>query len=166
MEEISTTISFTGHRSYQGETESELYSLMERLYLEGYRTFLSGMAPGFDLAAAKATLHLREQYRDIRLVAVVPYDGFRDICHNTDRELYDMVIHQADRIVTVGDIRGKIGFLQRNNYLIDNSSAVIAWWNGGKKSGTGYTVHRAKRQHKPIYNLHPQPQLDIFAEMQ
>lgn len=166
MKDISTTIAFTGHRSYRGEAESELRSLVERLYSEGYRTFLSGMAPGFDLAAAISILQLRKQYHDIRLIAVVPYDGFRDMCHNADRALYDMVIDQADYIVTVSDIRGTMGFLQRNNYLIDNSSAVVAWWNGGKKSGTGYTVHRAKHQHKPIYNLHPQPQLDIFAEIQ
>ena len=46
------TVAFTGHRTYEGEAQQELAAVLRELYAEGYRTFLSGMARGFDLAAA------------------------------------------------------------------------------------------------------------------
>ena len=36
--------------------------------------------------------------------------------------------------------------LLRNNFLVDNSSLLLAYYDGRKKGGTYYTVNRAKKK--------------------
>ncbi|MBQ3204435.1 MAG: DUF1273 family protein [Alistipes sp.] len=157
------TVAFTGHRTYEGEAQQELAAVLRELYAEGYRTFLSGMARGFDLAAAEAVMQLREEFADVQLIAVVPFEGFRSHFRGEDLEIYDRVIDAADERITVSEHRGGSGFFERNDFLADNSSYVVAWWDGIPKGGTYYTVQRARRQHKPVKNLCPQLQLEIFG---
>ena len=157
------TVAFTGHRTYEGEAEQELADVVRELYADGYRAFLCGMARGFDLAAAEAVLRLREELADVKLVAVVPFEGFRLHFRGEELELYDEVMDAADERVTVSEYSGGRGFFERNNFLVDNSSYVVAWWDGIPKGGTHYTVQRARRQYKPVKNLCPQLQLEIFG---
>jgi uncharacterized phage-like protein YoqJ len=58
---LSETLCFSGHRSYTGaaDDETRLARALEAAWTDGYRTFISGMAPGFDLAAAEAVVRLR-----------------------------------------------------------------------------------------------------------
>ena len=51
-----TTVAFTGHRTYCGEASAALAAAIRGLHAHGFRTFLCGMAVGFDLAAAEAVL--------------------------------------------------------------------------------------------------------------
>ena len=55
-----TSVAFTGHRTYRGAAADALRRTVGELYARGFRNFLSGMAVGFDLAAAEAVLELRE----------------------------------------------------------------------------------------------------------
>ena len=48
-----TTVAFTGHRTYCGEASAALAAAIRGLHAHGFRTFLCGMAVGFDLAAAE-----------------------------------------------------------------------------------------------------------------
>lgn len=57
--DFHTTAAFTGHRTYDGEAHAALRATVRRLYARGFRTFLCGMAVGFDLAAAEAVLSCR-----------------------------------------------------------------------------------------------------------
>ena len=70
-----TTVAFTGHRTYCGEASAALAAAIRGLHAHGFRTFLCGMAVGFDLAAAEAVLELRERVPGVRLVAAVPFRG-------------------------------------------------------------------------------------------
>lgn len=54
-----TSVAFSGHRTYCGDAADALHRTVGELYARGFRTFLSGMAVGFDLAAAEAVLELR-----------------------------------------------------------------------------------------------------------
>ena len=49
-----TSVAFTGHRTYRGAAADALRRTVGELYARGFRNFLSGMAVGFDLAAAEA----------------------------------------------------------------------------------------------------------------
>lgn len=73
-----TTVAFSGHRTYRGEADAALYAAVGELYARGYRTFLCGMAVGFDLAAAEAVLacrgHLPAGARDVGC-ACIPSAG-------------------------------------------------------------------------------------------
>ena len=59
-EDRLTTVAFTGHRTYGGQAAAALRATVGELYARGIRTFLCGMAMGFDLAAAEAVLACRD----------------------------------------------------------------------------------------------------------
>ena len=59
-EDRLTTVAFTGHRTYGGQAAAALRATVGELYARGFRTFLCGMAMGFDLAAAEAVLACRD----------------------------------------------------------------------------------------------------------
>ena len=75
IDERTACVAFTGHRRYRGEADDALAQTVEELCRAGFRTFLSGMALGFDLAAAETVLVLRRRFPGIRLVAAIPCPG-------------------------------------------------------------------------------------------
>lgn len=129
-----------------------LRDTVRRLWHEGGRTFLSGMARGFDLAAAEAVLELRGECAGSRLVAVVPYEGQAEEYSQEDRARYDRVLKAADEVVVLEREYSKGVFFRRNDYLVDNADRVVAWCVR-PKSGTGYTIKRARSQRKEVINL-------------
>ncbi len=44
--------------------------------------------------------------------------------------------------------------LRRNDYMVNRSSRLIAYFDGNPKGGTFYTIREAKRQGLDIVNLH------------
>ena len=75
-----STVAFTGHRTYCGQADDTLRRAVGAAYARGCRTFLSGMAVGFDLAAAEAVLECRAVCPGLRLVAVIPFKGHIQFC--------------------------------------------------------------------------------------
>lgn len=163
-EEKNITVAFTGHRHYDGRADEALYALLEELYRQGYRRFLSGMAWGFDLAAAEQVIRLRQRYADVRLVAVEPFAGFRRLFRGADVGRYDNVKSCADELVCVGEDTGAKGYFARNRYLVEHASHVVAWWNGIKRGGTHYTIRRALREGMSVDNLYVAED-ELFADM-
>ena len=155
------TVAFTGHRSYAGEADEELHRVVEQLYEQGFRRFLCGMAWGWDLAAGRVVMQLKKVHPDVELVAVVPYRGFCNLFHGTDEELYKSVAGAADSIEIVCENGSDMSYMLRNNFLVDNASVVVAWWNGKPRSGTAYTVGRARKSRVEVVNLYPQSQLEF-----
>ena len=88
----SVSVSFTGHRSYRDEGRRQLDDVLQMLYKEGYRRFLTGMAWGFDLAAARAVIDLQQSHDDVQLVAVEPFAGFMDLFEDDAAAEYDEVL--------------------------------------------------------------------------
>lgn len=70
------TCCFTGHREIlgsEGAVKARLMIILEDLIRQGYRYFGAGGARGFDTLAAKTVLELKEKYRDIHLILVLPF---------------------------------------------------------------------------------------------
>ena len=153
-----TTACFTGHRTYRNTHDEELREAIRALYAEGYRTFLSGMAMGFDLAAARVVLELQETLAGLRLVAVVPFDGAERRFDHESRMLYNKIIGSAAEVVILADNYHPGAYAQRNNFLVDNSSALVAYFTG-EKGGTAYTVRRATKRGLHCRNLYVSSQL-------
>lgn len=161
--EKSISVAFTGHRTYAGEADAQLRLTLRQLYDEGYRCFVCGMAWGWDLAAGEAVIELKNEHPEIELVAVVPFADFRTLFHDEDLEQYDRVAGSADRVVVSGDYTSacNAAFRQRNDYLVDNASLVVAWYDNKPRSGTAYTIRQARRKHIPVINLMPRQQLSL-----
>ncbi|MBO7282551.1 MAG: DUF1273 family protein [Alistipes sp.] len=147
-------VAFSGHRSYDGSADDRLRSVVADLYAEGVRIFRVGMAEGFDLAAGEVVLSLMELYDDIVLEAYVPWPLFSARFDRESKLKYDAVIAKAQIIRYAGFAFQNTIFHQRNDMLVDGAGYLVAWWNGSR-SGTGYTLNRARRHHAKIINLHP-----------
>lgn len=150
-----TTVAFTGHRTYCGEAAAALAATVRELYGRGFRTFLCGMAVGFDLAAAEAVLALRQSLPGLRLVAVVPFCGQAERFSHADRDRYRTAMAGADDAVVLSPVYHAGCYAVRNNYLVDHASLLVAWYDGSP-GGTRHTVFRALRRGLEFVNLHPQ----------
>ena len=158
---LNTTLSFTGHRDYDISSNELLYTTLLGLYEDGYRVFLSGMAVGFDMAAAEAVLRLRQLYSDVELVCVVPFRGQEQRFSTEDKVRYHEIIDSADSIEILAEHYFIACYAVRNNYLLDNSSCLVAYYDGSK-GGTNYTFRRAVKSNHRVINIYESSQMSLF----
>ncbi len=88
--------------------------------------------------------------------SAVPFIGFNSKWpfHTVER-FEKEILKQANRIHCVCEPPYAAWKLQkRNEWMINNSEAVIAVWNGSE-GGTGNCVTYAKNNSKPIYRINP-----------
>ena len=137
------------------ENKVPFVAAIRGLHAHGFRTFLCGMAVGFDLAAAEAVLELRDSLPGLRLVAVVPFGGQEARFSHADRARYRAAMASADDAVVLSPVYRAGCYAVRNNYLVDHASLLVAWYDGSP-GGTRHTVSRALRRGLEFVNLHPQ----------
>ena len=155
------TACFTGHRTYDGCCNDELRNAIRELYGRGYRHFLCGMAIGFDLVAAEVALVLRNELAELRVVAVIPFEGMQQRFSAHKQTLFNRVVAEADEVITLAPHYSAGAYAVRNNFLVDNSSATIAYFDGSK-GGTAYTVRRTIKALHLYINLYISPQQELF----
>ncbi|MEG1760062.1 MAG: SLOG family protein [Alistipes sp.] len=153
----TTTVAFTGHRTYDGRAAEMLCATIAALYHRGYRTFMSGMAVGFDLAAAEAVIACRAQLPGLHLLCAVPFEEQPRQFSAVDKQRYAALLATADAVEIVCAHYLSECYTLRNNFLIDNASTLIAYYDGSA-GGTHYTFRRAQRQRLEIINLFIDPQ--------
>lgn len=148
---------FTGHRpGKMQQTESEIVPLLEKAIdnaiAEGFCTFITGMARGTDIWAARAVLKRRASNPSLRLVCALPHPGFERGRSYDEIAEFKRIVESADFVCTVS--KGfSVGCYQiRNKWMVDHSNLVIAVYNG-LPSGTGNTVAYAERHGVRVENL-------------
>lgn len=156
----SLTAAFTGHRNYDGCVDEALRQTITTLFDRGIHTFLSGMAVGFDLAAAEAVLELRLSLPELRLIAVVPFVGQAYCFPVAERVRYDSILAAADQTIVIEEHYTPACYAHRNDFLVDQASVLVAYYDGST-GGTRYTVKRARRLKSEVLNLWIDPQLEI-----
>ena len=155
------TACFTGHRTYDGSRNEELASAVKALYALGYRNFLCGMAVGFDIEAAEVALALREELSGLRVVAVTPFEGMQRGFSEEWRSRFERIVAEADEVIVLAVKYSVAVYTVRNNFLVDNASACIAYFDGSK-GGTAYTVRRAVKSLLRLTNIYHNPQRELF----
>lgn len=121
-------------------------------YRDGYRFFMSGMAEGFDLMAAEEVLSLKEELRDIALIAVFPYAG--SATHHAEaiqRQIRD-ILSRADFSIALRNDYAPGCEFQRNIYMVDSSFRVIGYYTGFSR-GTAHCWNCALQNHLEMINL-------------
>ncbi len=158
------TVSFTGHRSFDKSLDGELLrSAIRAIIMSGKRvTFWSGMARGFDLAAAEVVLDFIDQGANATLCCAVPYALQSKSFPLEDKLLYDRILSRASEVVTLEERYRVDVFHRRNNLLVDRAEQILAYYDGMGSGGTAYTVKRAQRAGIRVDNIYPQPQLQLF----
>ena len=161
--EKEKAVCFTGYRtskmlrtSISPNLIQEVFNNVERcilhLYRQGRKTYISGMSEGFDMLAAEAVLKLRQEYPDIKLIAVIPFIGQESSYSEQDKIRYDYICKSANNTYLISEKYYDRVFLDRNDYMLDHSSAVICYYNG-QRGGTMYTFNRAVKRNMFIMNL-------------
>ena len=158
------TVSFTGHRDYDNSANEVLAEYIRRLYAEGFRIFLCGMARGFDLAAGECVLSLREELPGLQIRCIIPFRGQERSFSKRDRERFSRLVAQADECVILEERYRAGAYHQRNNFLVDNASMLIAYYNG-TKGGTHYTIHRALKRDLSIINICLHREGELFNDL-
>lgn len=150
------TACFTGHRQIPfGQTiliKRRLDKVIADLVQQGIIYYGAGGALGFDTMAAQAVLRARRNYPQIKLILVLPCPTQADRWAARDKEIYEEIKRQADKIVYVSEHYTKSCMFQRNRHLVDYSGICIAYLTEDN-GGTAYTVNYAQSKGLQIINL-------------
>jgi uncharacterized phage-like protein YoqJ len=112
------------------------------------------MAIGFDLLAAKATLSLKTELSQMKIIAVLPCREQNEKWNEKNKMEYETILKKVDDVVVVSDHYHQRCFLQRNDYMVQRSSRLITLYDGKFKGGTFYTYRKAKSLGLEIINIY------------
>lgn len=148
---------FTGHRPNKLDySENEIKPLLEtaidNAILDGYVTFITGMAEGVDIWAAEIVLEKKKENKDLHLICAVPHPGFEKRRSQYEKERYEYIIKNADYVTTISDNYYRACYQKRNIWMVDRSSRVISVYNG-KSGGTQNTINYAIKRGIEIIKL-------------
>lgn len=143
----------TGHRpaklgGYGVEADLERFAV-RCLRVFAPRWVISGGALGWDQALAWAALEQR-----IPLALAVPFEGQERRWPETSRERY----RELRALATWECVTSPGGYSAekmhaRDRWMVDNSTHVLALWNGADDGGTATTVRYAQRVGAPVFNV-------------
>lgn len=159
---------FTGHRpaklpwGYDEENtacaklKDELSLWITKLIEFGVNKFYTRMAMGTDIWAAEIVLAMKKKYpnKNINLIAAIPYEGQTNNWSEDWKKRYADILNLADEKVLLQKQYTRGCLHARNRYMVDNSSFIIAVFNG-EEGGTKYTIDYAKKQGLRIKILDP-----------
>ena len=153
----AATAAFTGHRfvdaSQREHAKKRLSNAVLDAYGQGIRNFISGFAVGFDMMAAEEVVSLKQTHPDITLIAAIPFKGQASRFSFYDRKRYDRLLEVADEVIVLSESYYPRCFLDRDEFMVNNSSKLIGYYDGREKGGTFYTIRKAMAQNIPIVNV-------------
>ena len=164
-----TSCAFTGHRPTRFsfkydethpaciELKKVLAEHIDFLYRQGITDFYTGCALGIDLWAGEIVLALMELHPEIKLHCVVPFATQDQKWTPEQKARYRALLDRSYDVIMTQEEYSKDCYYIRNRYLVDHADVVLAVYdmNANKRSGTGYTVHYAQAQNKPIIAIDP-----------
>lgn len=164
MDEIVKTCCFTGPRpknypwgrdkECEAKIEEKLKIAVQEAVERGYRHFISGMAAGIDLLAAKIVLQLRGDMpkMEITLEAAIPFLFQSKRWKEETKREYEIILSQCDKVHYIADAFSLEAYKKRDKYMVDKSSLLIAV-EGKPNGGTARTVAYARRLNREIVLL-------------
>ena len=146
--DVKTTCCFTGHRILKKDfNEEKVEEIIKNLIEKGYKTFLVGMAIGFDTFCLKTLLKYRNYNIDI--IACIPCEEQYKYFNKNQKEEYLNLLTKVDKKVYISKNYTKTCMRERNFFMVDNSSVVVAYYYN-HLGGTHLTVSYAERYNKDI----------------
>lgn len=161
------TCCFTGHRPNKlpwGYREKgikffafkrNLKKIIKSAIKNGYKYFISGMALGSDIICAEIVLDLKEKFPNIELECAIPCQNQTEKWVSDYLIRYNNILSKADKITYVSHLNYFKGcMIKRNMYMLNNSSLLIAVYNGSF-GGTKQTIDKAKEKQINIKIIKP-----------
>lgn len=147
-------IAGTGHRpdklgGYGEEATGRLVTLARGWLRENNpERVITGMALGWDQALGWAA-----HDEGIPFLAAIPFTGQEKAWPALSQQWHNDLLNLAQEVVIVSDGGYAAWKMQiRNKWMVDNSDAVLALWNGSD-GGTANCVRYAQQAGKRIINL-------------
>lgn len=144
---LDNKVCFTGHRNQKLPwgfnendrrfrlTRKETKSVIKNCIKDGKRYFITGMALGFDMMCAEIVLEFKKRYSDIFLECAIPCKGQEKLWDLEQQLRYKNILNKADKIRHIYNHYENGCMQERNRYMVNSSSLVIALFNG-KEGGT------------------------------
>ena len=104
------------------------------------------MCDGADLEFAEAVIKAKKIKPEISLEAAIP---FRDRL-NTENQKFHELLDQCDKQTFTSEEFFKGCYRVRNSYIVEKSDAIIAVFDGRKRSGTSQTIELALRENREL----------------
>lgn len=153
---ISKTCCFTGHRPEKlyinGEDEltvyNKIYAAVRDAALDGYVLFMCGASRGGDFLFGEAVIALKSEFPELELNCVLPCRTQSASWDNSDRGRYADLLDASSAVICLHDEYTRSCMHERNQYMVDRSSLLIAAFNGsdgGTKSTVAYAGRRGLR---------------------
>lgn len=147
-------VGITGHRPERLEDHEDAVKelISQALVHLGATRLFQGMAAGVDLWSAKEAWKLKIPYTACR-----PWTGHGP--RRDDSLEYSKVIRHADEVVDVSpniDYPGPWVYQKRNEFIVDNSKAMIAVWDGKPYGGTYRCIEYAWKKAIPVLRIDPE----------
>ena len=158
---------FAGHRPAKfpwkyNEADSRCIALksvlaeqIKLLTNAGVTQFLSGMAEATDTWSALSVLALREKNPAIKLHCILPCRDQADKWSASSQNLYRSILKRADSIVYVSREYHKDCMLDRNRFMVEHASFLLAVYNGEQRGGTAATMRYAQKMGREIIVIDP-----------
>lgn len=144
-----------GYDYHSGKWKYTIQIFKELLIRYKATEAITGMALGADTAFAIAVLELKKSGYDLKLHCAIPCLNHSSKWPEKSRELYHSILRQADLVQVVSEESYQPRLMQiRNEYMVDHSDLLIAFWNG-EKGGTKNCIDYAKKQFRPMIWIEP-----------
>ena len=162
-----SSCAFTGHRPSKfpwkyDEADSRCIALKSALAEQirlladaGVTQFLSGMAEAVDTWSALSVLALREENPALKLHCILPCREQADKWTASSRDLYRSILERADSVVLVSREYHANCMLDRNRFLVEHASTLLAIYNGERRGGTAATMRYAQKMGREIIVINP-----------
>ncbi|MBQ9104236.1 MAG: DUF1273 family protein [Clostridia bacterium] len=139
------SVALTGHRKVDLSLDIDnLKKVFLGLIDKGFENFFIGMAVGFDTIAFNVLEDIRKQ-KDIKLIACIPCPEQAKNFDYKEKAEYDRMLESANEKVILSPHYTKLCFINRNRYMVDNSSVLVAYVRE-KKGGSYQTKLYAKKK--------------------
>lgn len=142
-------VGVSGHRDMPHPKEDIKAALKKHLEILRPSLVLTGMAIGFDQLVADVCLDLGIPY-----TAAVPFVGQQSTWPMLAIEHYNDLLDKAHqvRVISAGGW-SNAKFHIRNQWIVNNSTHLVCYWDGTDQGGTAGCVKYAKSKGKPITNV-------------
>ena len=144
------TCCVTGHREIPADklvyAETELRKAVVAAASDGYTRFINGGAAGADLLFAAIVAELKAQGYPLFLETALPYAGRQK---SKDLEFQKMLA-DCDEVKYFSERYNRGCYFVRNRYMVDESSRVIAVYDGRDSGGTVFTMQYAHKKGKAV----------------
>ena len=147
---IEKTCCVTGHRKIPmnrlAYVELELRKTIMAAVDDGYTRFINGGAAGVDLLFAAIVAELKEQGHRLYLEAALPYADRK----KNKNQSFQRMLATCDSVKVITERYNRGCYFVRNRYMVDESSRIIAVYDGRESGGTVYTMQYACDSGKPV----------------